>query len=293
MGELWRKAEQLRSAGDESGARDRYIALARVPAVAAYAHLRLAEMALAAGELRNATSHALQASATAPNEPKLLALLCRQLFALGEERAAIDAAERLGAASVAPFPVLAEIAKMLSDAMAPNAALALLASARAGGLPPSTGASYLEGLNRLYRGELDQAFHALTESTTLDPAFAPAYWSLAKMRRADGRGQRIDRLEALVARHPDSHPDAPLWLYSLFHELDADDQVERAWPVLERAMRARATQVPCDESRELALLDRLGDAMQAWAGQSAWMAPALPAADVLRGMWQQAQALLR
>ena len=34
-------------------------------------------------------------------------------------------------------------------------------------------------------------------------------------------------------------------------------------------------------------------AMQAWAGQSAWMAPAQPAADVLRGMWQQAQALLR
>ncbi|HHA2713212.1 TPA: nitronate monooxygenase, partial [Stenotrophomonas maltophilia] len=34
-------------------------------------------------------------------------------------------------------------------------------------------------------------------------------------------------------------------------------------------------------------------AMQAWAGQSAWMAPAQPAADVLRGMWGQAQALLR
>ena len=34
-------------------------------------------------------------------------------------------------------------------------------------------------------------------------------------------------------------------------------------------------------------------AMQAWAGQSAWMAPAQPAADVLHGMWQQAQALLR
>jgi len=34
-------------------------------------------------------------------------------------------------------------------------------------------------------------------------------------------------------------------------------------------------------------------AMQAWAGQSAWMAPAQPAADVLRGMWEQAQALLR
>ncbi|HEY0335560.1 MAG TPA: nitronate monooxygenase [Stenotrophomonas sp.] len=37
--------------------------------------------------------------------------------------------------------------------------------------------------------------------------------------------------------------------------------------------------------------DRL-DGMQAWAGQSAWMAPALPAADLLAQWWGQAQALL-
>ncbi|HCV95417.1 MAG TPA: nitronate monooxygenase, partial [Stenotrophomonas sp.] len=34
------------------------------------------------------------------------------------------------------------------------------------------------------------------------------------------------------------------------------------------------------------------DAMQAWAGQSAWMAPARPAAEVLRQMWSDARALL-
>jgi len=34
------------------------------------------------------------------------------------------------------------------------------------------------------------------------------------------------------------------------------------------------------------------DAMQAWAGQSAWMAPARPAADVLQQMWSDAKALL-
>jgi nitronate monooxygenase len=58
----------------------------------------------------------------------------------------------------------------------------------------------------------------------------------------------------------------------------------RPYPVqrgLTGPMRAQAT-------RE----NRLA-AMQAWAGQSAWMAPARPAADVLRGMWEQAQALLR
>jgi len=37
--------------------------------------------------------------------------------------------------------------------------------------------------------------------------------------------------------------------------------------------------------------DRI-EAMQAWAGQSAWMAPALPAAGLLEAWWAQAQALL-
>lgn len=252
-------------AGDSAGARSHYAELLGVPTAAAYAHLRLADMALAGGDLRLATSHALMAHDAAHSEPSLLAQLCRQLFALGEARAGLDAAERLARAPGAGIPMLAEIAKLLSDAMQPEAALAMLARARAAGLPASTGASYLEGLNRLYVGDLDQAFAALTTSITLDPAFAPAYWSLAKLRRPDQRQQRIDRLEVLVARHPDTHPDAPLWLYSLFHELDAEDDVARAWPVLERAMRARGAQVRYDEAGEQALLRRVRDEMQRWA----------------------------
>jgi len=57
----------------------------------------------------------------------------------------------------------------------------------------------------------------------------------------------------------------------------------RPYPVqrgLTAPMRAQA-------SREHRL-----DAMQAWAGQSAWMAPARPAAEVLTQMWAQARALL-
>ncbi len=267
-GETWRVAEGLRMAGDTAGARNHYAELVRVPAAAAYAHLRLADIALAGGDLRLATSHALQAHDAAHAEPSLLAQLCRQLFALGEARAGLDAAERLARAENAGIPMLAEIAKLLSDAMQPEAALAMLARARAARLPASTGASYLEGLNRLYVGELDRAFAALTTSITLDPAFAPAYWSLAKLRRPELRQQRIDRLESLVARHPETHPDAPLWLYSLFHELDAEDDVARAWPVLERAMRARGAQVRYDEAAEQALLLRLRAAMPDWAARA-------------------------
>lgn len=44
--------------------------------------------------------------------------------------------------------------------------------------------------------------------------------------------------------------------------------------------------------RAQANTDNRIDAMQAWAGQSAWMARHAPAADILRSMWAQAQALL-
>lgn len=44
--------------------------------------------------------------------------------------------------------------------------------------------------------------------------------------------------------------------------------------------------------RRQALADDRLDAMQAWAGQSAWMAQRAPAAAIARAMWRQAQALL-
>jgi tetratricopeptide (TPR) repeat protein len=225
-------------------------------------------MAFAAGDLREAGARALQACELAHEDPSLLAQVCRQLFGVGEARAALDVANRLGRLPDAGFPTLAQIAKLLSDSMEPLAGLSMLARARDAGLPPSPGAFYLEGLNRLYLGELDRAFEALNSSIGLDPSFAPSYWSLAKLRRQERRGQRIDQLESLLTRHSDSHPDAALWLYSLFHELDADDQVGRAWPVLERAMRARARQVPYDELLESQLLQRLSGDMSRWAGHA-------------------------
>ncbi|MCC8536097.1 NAD(P)H-dependent flavin oxidoreductase [Xanthomonas axonopodis pv. poinsettiicola] len=44
--------------------------------------------------------------------------------------------------------------------------------------------------------------------------------------------------------------------------------------------------------RQAAARDNRLDAMQAWAGQSAWMAPAQPAGDLVTQWWERAQALL-
>ena len=45
--------------------------------------------------------------------------------------------------------------------------------------------------------------------------------------------------------------------------------------------------------RNAAAKDNDIDRMQAWAGQSAALAPAKPAAEVARAMWEGAQSLLR
>ena len=44
--------------------------------------------------------------------------------------------------------------------------------------------------------------------------------------------------------------------------------------------------------RQQAVADNRLDAMQAWAGQSAWMARSAPAADIVHSLWEQANALL-
>ena len=228
--------------------------------MAPYAHARLSELAQAAGDLQRGTAHVLAIDIGALREPSLLALTARQCLALGESQAGLAAVAALMDAPSAPAALLAETAKLLSDHMEPKAALALLARARQAGLRESAGSAYLDGLNRTYLGALDAARAALERALALDPGFAPTYWSLAKLAIAEGRSMRVDALRRRVAAMQDGHPDAPLLLYSLFHELDADDDRDAAWTALERAMRARRRQVRFSDAQDDALFARLAAA---------------------------------
>lgn len=253
----WRNAEKFRSLGDEGQARQAYASLLDVATVAPYAHLRLSQLASAVGDVRLATEHVLRVDAARLQDPALQMPCCQQLFALGEVEAGLRVAMAMADGPSAAFPALAETAKLLSDCMEPQAALLLLARARARGLPDSAGAFYLDGLNRLYLGEFDAARDRLLRAIAAEPSFAPAFWSLAKLRLEEGRAARIAHLFRLVETLGDAHADAPLLLYSLFHELDAEDLPERAWPVLVRAMRARRSQVAFSEDGDAQLFRRL------------------------------------
>ena len=162
--DIWNRAEVFLRAGqfDEAGAL--YEQLAQEASTAAYASLRLGELAFGAGQLRAATRHVLSAYGAAQPEPSMLLQLCRQLLVVGEARAALAVAHALLQSGNATAAVLADLAKQMSDAMEPELALAALARAQQRGLPVNAGVAYLKGLNQLYMGELASAEASLRTS---------------------------------------------------------------------------------------------------------------------------------
>ena len=259
----WDEAERLNAAGRHQHARPLYAGLGSERMYAPLAHLRLSVLDQRAGDLRGATAQGLAAVSAAYGDPELLELLCKTLLPLGETRAALACATAL-AGMPAPLQALAEVGKLMSDHMQPEAALTLLQRAVAMGLAGAPAVRYLLGLNLMYLGRLDEARSELERSLAGNPEFAPAHWALSKVGPAPARGARIDRLRRLLERTESGARDAPLLWYSLFHELDGDDRPGEAWPALQTAMQLRRSQVQHDESAQDALFAAAGNALE-WA----------------------------
>lgn len=239
----WQDVERLAGKEGVERARSGYEALLEDRTFAPYAHMRLSIADQKIGNVRGATNHALQAFEKAHADADLLEMLCKLLLRLGEIRASLACANAL----VRMDPKagsLAEIGKMLSDRMLPDAALPLIQRAMLNGMANAPVMQYLLGLNLMYTGKLGEAKEALERSVTGEPKLAPAHWALAKLGDIAMRGMRIDRLRDLLGKLADDDDDAPLLWYAMFQELDRDDQHVSAWGALEKAMRLRRRQVP-------------------------------------------------
>lgn len=257
----WQEAERFSAAGQDARADPIYRSLLGVREHAPWAHLRLAVAALRAGDAQASEAHALGAFGGAWADPELLELVAKLLLRTGCVREALACAEALLRLD-APTSALAEVGKMLSDHMLPEAALPLLQRAMAKGLSRAPMVQYLVGLNLLYAGRHAEALEALEASLRGNPDLAPAHWALAKLADAPTRGARIDRLRAALVRIPPDAQDAPLLGYALFHELDRAGDTAAAWPLLEQAMRRRRAQVRYDESAQDALFDAAARALE-------------------------------
>lgn len=257
----WHDAERLSAAGRGAAAMELYRALLADRSFAPYAHLRLSIAAQRSGDVREASSHALDAMRKAHKDPELLEMLSKLLLRVGETHAALACANALLDVG-ASVESMAEVGKMLSDYMLPDAALPLLQRAMVGGMGGSPALQYLVGLNCMYAGELDAAAQMLELSLRGSPEFAPAHWAMTKLDQCAGRGARIDRLKRLLAGAIGQSADAALLWYCLFHELDREGLLAEAWQALDAAMRLRRLQVRFDESAQDALFEEAAKALQ-------------------------------
>lgn len=252
----WQQAERLLQSGQPAQAGAIYQALAAEPELAAICNLRLSLIASREGDLRLATARALAAWEAKGSDPDLLDMVCKRLYSLGELGKAVDVAMSPAMlASRNPIP-LAELGKLMSDAMLPEQALTLVRRSRELGLD-SAAVRYLLGLNLMYAGRVDEAEAELEAALRQDPRLAHAAWTLAKLRTQTPDSNHVERLRDALASMGEERGDAVLLHYALFKELDDLGRHDEAWASLERGMRLRRAQVRYDADATRALFEHL------------------------------------
>jgi len=252
----WQAAESFRSRGQLPEAVAAYARLATHADWLAPARLRLAQLALARGDLRDGVAQALLARDAEETDPVVLEAVLALLCQVGELEAAL-ALSQSPVLVQAPDPaVQMGVGQHLQDQSFPAEAWAYLKRARALG-GDSPGLHYQLGLSALYAGEHDQAQASFEACLARQPLHAAAHRQLAKLRRATADANHVARLRAAIASMPADYPDAPPLHYALFKELDDLGETDGAWAALEAGMRARRRQLQFDPAQDQAVFDRL------------------------------------
>jgi len=255
--QAWQSAERLLNAQQFDQASAAYATLTDDRDLAPMAHLRLSLIAGRQGRLQDATKHAVAAWEARQPDADLLDMIAKRLFSVGELELASGVAT-YDAVLTGGNPVIhAELAKLMSDAMLPEQALVLLRRALEIGLDNGP-MRYLLGLSLMQTGDLAGAQREMEDALRLDPDFAHAAWSLAKLRTWTKDDNHVERLRADIARIGQDRQESALFHYALFKELDDLGRADEAWPVLETAMRLRRRMVQFDTAQSQALFDHLG-----------------------------------
>ena len=254
--DTWQTAERLLAEHRQDDARAAYLDLAAEPGFAVLANLRLSLIATAQGRHRDAVAHALAAAAAGPDDGDVIEMVCKRLLTLGETEAALRLALSPAMLESGRPAALAQLGKVLTDYMQPEAALRLLRAARGLGWD-SAAIRYLVGLAEMQLGHPDLASRELDASLDADPDFARAARARSKLAKQTPQRNHVDALRASIARLGDAHADAPGLYYALFKELDDLGEADAAWDALDAGMRLRRAQVRHDAEGEQALFEFL------------------------------------
>lgn len=252
----WQAAEQHRAQGRTEAAAADYQRLATHEDWVAPARLRLAQLALAGGRLREAVAQALLAGQADETDPVVLEAVLELHCQVGELEQALALAARPALVQALDAAVQQGVGERLQEQSFPAEAQGFLQRARQLGAD-NPRLHYQLGLSALYTGELDAAEAAFEACLARQPLHAAAHRQLAKLRRATPERNHVPRLRAALAAMPANYPDAPPLHYALFKELDDLGDTDAAWSALEAGMRARRAQLQYDPAAEAAVFERL------------------------------------
>jgi len=255
----WVRANALAAAGDWPGAVDAYARLADATPGDAAACIGLAKALARAGRHRDMHAATMRAHAAGPRSwPHALAL-ARLLRELHETRALSGlSAALIAQADDTSVDDMVALADLLGDEDLHEDALAWLDRALARE-PAHAPARYVRGSTRLFLGDMAGARGDLDRAIAAAPHFAHAHRRLSQLRTQDAAGarERIARLRDERARvAPGSEHDIH-FSHALFDELHDLGEHEKAWPELERGMRAKRASLRYDIAGDLRMLEAI------------------------------------
>lgn len=218
------------------------------------AALQLAMLELQRGNFTRSHQLALSAARMDIGSPAVALLLIRQLVAVGQSAMVMDICSQLPPPMWDSPQSLSAVAQQLSRVGAHRMArgYARAAVERDPRHPPSL---HMLGNLEVYFGETEAAADLLERALAIHPDLVDAHWLLSRLRLPDAQ-QRIARIERALTRVPPGEDEAFL-AYALHNEYHDTRDFPRAWAALERACRAKRSQLNYDPAAMHQLFARL------------------------------------
>jgi Flp pilus assembly protein TadD len=189
--------------------------------VAGVAALQLQQLPLAVGHLRRAVEYS-------PGRADYLAQYARALASMHRLHEAVETADRAMALPCDDAMVWDTLGVVYSRAQAHGPAADAFGRAVAL-MPGHANFRFNLGTSYIFHGDIDAAEREYEACVAADPAYWRGYLALSQLRRCTREHNHVERMQALLARHPDE-AEAQLYLHmSLAKELEDFGEYERAF----------------------------------------------------------------
>lgn len=221
--------------------------------------IKLSVCASILGQPRLARTHATSGISLADQSPAMLAELANQLSLVGESEAAYRVIGQLRPEMSFSSQSKASIAVVLHRIVKLDEALVWIAQAASEVNNDAKHANIhaFHGEMLRFHDHKADAHAAYEKAIRLDPGYAQSYWGRSLVKPATQEHNHVDNLRRILSRcKPNSRSEA-LVAYALFRELDDLGDHAAAWPILERAWRAKRSEKKYHAEQEAALFQRL------------------------------------